>query len=217
MDSILSKVALLVGLVIGITVHECAHAWSANELGDPTARYQGRISLNPIVHLDPVGTMLMLYSLLVGFGIGWGKPTPVNPRYFKYGPRVGLALVSVAGPLSNILTAIVFALPLRLGIPLPGTLEIFLWFVVLANIGLAVFNLIPIPPLDGFSILMGILSQIRGWWSFQLTQWLRVVEAQGPLVFIFILMFDWMMPGPGILGTIMGPPIRLLYSLIVGA
>jgi len=116
LEDILSRIALLVGLVIGITVHECAHAWSANELGDPTARYKGRVTLNPIAHLDPMGSLLMLYSLLGGFGIGWGKPTPVNPLNLKYGPRLGLAIVSAAGPISNIVVAIIFAIPLRLGV-----------------------------------------------------------------------------------------------------
>ena len=134
MESILSKVALLIGLVIGITVHECAHAWSASELGDPTARYQGRVTLNPIAHLDPLGSLLMLYSMMIGFGIGWGKPTPVNPSNLKYGPRLGMAIVAVAGPLSNILVAIVFAIPLRvalqLDLPVSSGLLLFLFYVV---------------------------------------------------------------------------------------
>jgi Zn-dependent protease len=216
LESILSKVALLVGLVIGITVHECAHAWSANELGDPTARYQGRISLNPIVHLDPLGSLLMLYSLLAGFGIGWGKPTPVNPFNLRYGPYLGLAITSVAGPISNVLVAIIFAIPLRLGLPMPGELSVFVLYVIVANISLAVFNLLPLPPLDGFSILQGILSQIPGLWSYQVAQWFRLAASQGPLLFIGLLAVDWMIPGVGIFGMLMGPPFRFLFDLIVG-
>ena len=217
MESILSKIALLIGLVIGITVHECAHAWSANELGDPTARYQGRISLNPIVHLDPLGSLLMLYSMLVGFGIGWGKPTPVNPFNLKYGPRAGLAIVSVAGPLSNILVAIIFAIPLRLGLPMPGELSILLLYIIAANLSLTVFNLLPVPPLDGFSILAGILSQIPGLWSYQVAQSFRLVEAKGAFLLIGLLMLDWMLPGAGLFGAVMGPPFRFLFNLIVGS
>ena len=219
LDTILNTVALLVGLLIGITVHECAHAWTANQLGDPTARYLGRISLNPIVHLDPVGTLLMLFSLLSGFGIGWGKPTPVNPVYLKYGPRTGMALVAVAGPISNITVAVLFAIPWRLadlGLPLPGELATLIFFVVSANISLCIFNLLPIPPLDGFSVLVGILSQIRGRWSYQVIQWLRVVEAQGPLVLIAILAMSYVLPGPGILGRLMLPPYLMLRRLILG-
>ena len=216
MENILSKVALLVGLVIGITVHECAHAWSANELGDPTARYKGRVTLNPIAHLDPMGSLLMLYSLLGGFGIGWGKPTPVNPLNLRYGPRLGLAIVSAAGPISNILVAIIFAIPFRLGLSLPGELEILLFYIIVANISLCVFNLLPIPPLDGFSILRGILSQIRGLWSYQMAEAFRLIEVQGPLIFIGLLFVDWMLP-VSIFGTLMGPPFSALFKLIVGA
>ena len=126
---LLAKIALLVGVLIGITVHECAHAWTANKLGDPTARYLGRVTLNPLAHLDPLGTILMLYSVMIGFGIGWGKPTPVDPRYLKFGPRVGMAIVAIAGPISNIITAVVFAVPLRLAVgadlQLPGYLPCF--------------------------------------------------------------------------------------------
>lgn len=216
MEEILSKVALIVGLVIGITVHECAHAWSANELGDPTARYQGRITLNPLAHLDPLGSLLMLYSLLGGFGIGWGKPTPVNPVNLKYGSRMGLALVSVAGPISNVLVAVIFAIPVRLGLPMPGELSLLILYIIVANLSLTVFNLLPIPPLDGFSILTGILSQIPGLWSYQTAQFFRLVESQGPLLLLGVLALGWMVPGADIFGTLMGPPFRLLFSLIVG-
>lgn len=217
MESILSKIALLIGLVIGITVHECAHAWAANELGDPTARYQGRITLNPLAHLDPLGSVLMLYSMLIGFGIGWGKPTPVNPYNLRYGPRLGLAIVSVAGPISNILVAIIFAIPVRLGLPMPGELSLLLLYIIVANLSLTVFNLLPIPPLDGFSILAGIVSQIPGLWSYQVAQGFRLIETRGPLLLIGILVLDWMVPGVGLFGVLMGPPFRFLFNLIVGS
>ncbi len=218
---LLVKIALLIGVVIGITVHECAHAWSANKLGDPTARSLGRVTLNPLAHLDPLGTILMLYTVLIGFGIGWGKPTPVDPRYLKFGPRTGMAIVAIAGPISNILTAIIFAIPLRLtqsvALPLPGYLPVFLDAIIWANLGLAVFNVLPIPPLDGFSVLVGILSQIRARWSYELSHALNMVAAQGPLVLIAILMLSYALPIPGgILGVVMGPPLDLLHRLIVG-
>jgi Zn-dependent protease len=218
---ILDKLALLVGLLIGITVHECSHAWSASKLGDPTARSLGRVTLNPLAHLDPLGTLFMVYSLLGGFGFGWGKPTPVNPVYLKPDSRVGMALVAIAGPISNILVALVFAIPLRLtmvfGLPLPGELSLLLTYVILANISLAVFNVLPIPPLDGFSVLLGILSQIRARWSYEATHALTMLAAQGPLVLIAVLMLDYVIPGRGILGTVMLPPLRLLFRLIVGS
>src|SRR5512136_662814 len=96
----LSVAATLVGLVIAITVHECAHAWTADRLGDPTARYQGRVSLNPLVHLDPLGSVMILVTALLGTGIGWGKPTPVNPSRLRFGSRLGSGIVSLAGPVS---------------------------------------------------------------------------------------------------------------------
>lgn len=217
---LIQKLAFLVGLVIGITVHEASHAWSASRLGDPTARYQGRVTLNPLAHLDPLGSLMMLYSLLGGFGIGWGKPTPVNPLYLRYGPRTGLALVAIAGPISNILTAMVFAVPLRLapsmGIELPLGLMIFFYSIVMANLGLAVFNVIPIPPLDGFSVLLGLLSQIRQRWSHELSAQLHRLESYGPMVLLVVLMVDYAMPGRGILGTLIIPPLQLLSRLILG-
>jgi Zn-dependent protease len=218
---LLVKIALLVGVLIGITVHECAHAWTASKLGDPTARSLGRVTLNPLAHLDPLGTILMLYSVMIGFGIGWGKPTPVDPRYLKFGPRVGMAIVAIAGPISNIVTAILFAIPLRLtqsiDLSLPGYLPVFLDAIIWANLGLAVFNVLPIPPLDGFSVLLGILSQIRARWSYEVSHFLNMVASQGPLVLIAILMLSYALPIPGgILGAVMGPPLELLHRLIVG-
>jgi len=213
-----SSIAFLVALIIGVTVHECAHAWMANQLGDPTARLMGRISLNPVVHFDPLGALMMVIMAFRGFGIAWGKPTPVTPRYLRHGPRVGMGMVALAGPLSNLLLAAVVAVPLRVGLPLPGLLGLLVWTVVIANIGLAVFNLLPIPPLDGFSVLMGILSVIGARWAYGWSSTLARLEAQGMMVLFFVLMLDMVISRSGfsLLGTILGPPIELLTRLIVG-
>jgi Zn-dependent protease len=213
-----SSIAFLVALIIGVTVHECAHAWMANQLGDPTARLMGRISLNPVVHFDPLGALMMFIMAFRGFGIAWGKPTPVTPRYLRHGPRVGMGIVALAGPLSNLLLAAVVAVPLRVGLPLPGLLGLLVWTVVIANIGLAVFNLLPIPPLDGFSVLMGILSVIGARWAYGWSSTLARLEAQGMMVLFFVLMLDMVISRSGfsLLGTILGPPIELLTRLIVG-
>ncbi len=160
--------AFAVALITGIAFHEFSHAWAANELGDNTAARLGRLTLNPIKHLDPAGTILML---VVGFG--WGKPTPVADSRLKYGPIKGGALVALAGPASNFVFAVIAGIPLRLGLVesdfgtnIPALIEfgggedlvyLFLWFIVWLNILLGFFNLIPLAPLDGFSVLLGAL------------------------------------------------------------
>lgn len=210
----LTLVAFLFSLLIAIDVHECAHAWMANELGDPTARYQGRLSLNPLVHLDPWGTVAMLFSALSGFGIGWGKPVPVNPNYLRHGPRVGGAMVAAAGPLSNILLAIIVAVPVRLGVPVPGLLRLLI-VMASVNISLALFNLLPVPPLDGSSVLIGILSTIRALWAYRFVDALERIRTQGFMILFIVIMIDQILP-ISILGSILRPPYYILQRLILG-
>jgi len=213
--SLLETVAFLLSLLIAIDVHEFAHAWVANELGDPTARYQGRLSLNPLVHLDPLGTMMMLFSVFSGFGIGWGKPVPVDPRYLRKGPRVGMGMVAAAGPMSNLILAAIAAVPIRLGLSLPWSLLNLLLILISVNISIALFNLLPIPPLDGASILRGILSTIRARWAYQVSDALDRMQVQGPMIFLLLIVADQVLP-ISILGLILGTPYRLLYRLILG-
>ena len=213
--SFVDIVAFLLSLLIAIDVHEFAHAWMANELGDPTARYQGRLSLNPLVHLDPMGTMMMIFSVFYGFGIGWGKPVPVNPVYLRKGPRVGLGLVSAAGPLSNLVLAAIVAVPIRLRLPVPWSVVDLLLILISVNIGIGLFNLLPIPPLDGGSILQGILSIIRAPWAYRVSEALDRMQSQGYIIFILLIMADQILP-ISILGLILGAPYRLLYRLILG-
>lgn len=161
-DGIYTLLARCIILVAVIPLHECAHGWLAYKLGDPTAKTQGRLTLNPIRHFDPIGSALMLLA-----GYGWAKPVPVNPRYFKK-PRLGMALTALAGPVSNLLYGTALLILYRvLIILLPGSplyqssavfqilvygvLEI-LWSMVSINISLAVFNMLPVPPLDGSRI-----------------------------------------------------------------
>lgn len=145
-------------------IHEYAHALAADLLGDSTARDMGRLTLNPFVHIDMFGTILLPLMLLVGSGGGfmfaYAKPVPYNPyrlRNQKWGP----ALVGVAGPLSNIFLALIFSLVLRV-IGFEGPFSLFLYFIVIANIGLAVFNLLPIPPLDGSKLLYALFPHNLG-------------------------------------------------------
>ena len=157
-------------LLVAFPVHEFSHAWVAYKLGDSTARYQGRLSLNPIVHFDPIGGTILAISILVaGFGIGWAKPTPVNPYNLRYG-RKGETIVAVAGPISNLVMAAIVAIPLRIIISNPSmfativsnNVASFLFNVavlfVQIDVLLLIFNLLPIPPLDGWRGLLGLVD-----------------------------------------------------------
>lgn len=207
-------------LLSAISLHEFAHAWAAMKLGDRTAYYEGRVTLHPAAHLDPMGTMMMLVSALTGYGIGWGKPVPVNPYNLKYGPRVGGAITAAAGPISNILQAILWGIPLRLAVQ--GTLTLpdlafqFLFVGLWINIGLALFNLIPLYPLDGFSVIRGLLSLIRTRWADDVVNFLERLQPFAPMVLLALIFFDQALPGPGILGTILYVPAQKLAGLILG-
>jgi Zn-dependent protease len=162
-------------LLLSLTIHEAAHAWTAYRLGDPTARTLGRVSLNPVVHVDLIGTIVLpILAAISHFPIiGWAKPVPVNPRNFR-NPRRDFVLVAAAGPISNLLQALVAAILLRGAVALAqgdagGLLLNALRMAVEINLLLAFFNLIPVPPLDGGNVLLGLLppraalgfSQIR--------------------------------------------------------
>ncbi|HEX4383093.1 MAG TPA: site-2 protease family protein [Myxococcales bacterium] len=159
-----SRVALLVPVLFGLTVHEWAHAAAALHLGDDTAERQGRLTLNPLAHIDPVGTLLLP---LLGIPFGWAKPVPVEPNRFR--PEVslgqGLVLTAVAGPMANIVLALICAAALRL-LPVSGSMERLLLVSTRVNLGLAVFNLLPVPPLDGSRIVDGFLPyEWRSVWN----------------------------------------------------
>ena len=162
----LNLLYLLPILLISLTVHELAHGWIAYRLGDPTAKSRGRLTINPLKHLDPLGTAMFVGTyLLSGFVFGWAKPIPVSPYYFRNRQR-GMAVVGAAGPACNFLMAVLFGLILRFTYPVlagPGRIdtaivEILKVFVEI-NIVLGVFNLIPIPPLDGSRVLGGFLPR----------------------------------------------------------
>lgn len=163
-------IAAAIIILVAFPVHEFSHAYAAFRLGDSTARWQGRLTLNPVAHFDPIGgTLLALGAVLGGFLIGWAKPTPVNP-YNLRGGRRGEALVALAGPLSNLVLAVAVAIPLRIILANPdlvlavgsnaaalfvvGVVEFFM----VINIVLMIFNLLPIPPLDGWHVLLALVD-----------------------------------------------------------
>ncbi len=166
---LLSLLAVAIVLLVGFPVHEFSHAFAAFRLGDSTARWQGRLTLNPIKHFDPLGGLMLVISSISGFFIGWAKPTPVNPYNLRFGRR-GESIVALSGPLSNLIMAAVVAVPIRLIASNPGLRatidasaigsmvhDVALIFVVI-NGFLFMFNLLPIPPLDGWKVLIGLVD-----------------------------------------------------------
>jgi Zn-dependent protease len=207
---LLSKVTVIaVMLLVAFPIHEFAHAFAAYQLGDNTARYMGRMTLDPRAHFDPQGGLLMVISVMVGFGIGWAKPTPVNPMNLR-GGRWGEAIVSAAGPISNLVLAAAAALPLRymyatdMDLPI---LETILRFFILINLSLMIFNFLPIPPLDGSKVLFAFMSPQTAW------RVRPVLEQYGMLV-LFALIFLPFLGLPDVLGIVfrefLGPLMRLL-------
>ena len=215
--SALPLVATLLSLLVAITVHECAHAWSAAQLGDPTARLQGRVTLNPLAHLDPLGTVMMVITTLTGVGIGWGKPVPVSPWRLKFGSRRGNALVALAGPASNLLAAALVSLLLRLVLaltPLSRTAAFFFQALMMTNVVIAFFNLLPLPPLDGSSVLVGLLSLSRSNWAFQAIQFMDRLARYGFMLLIGLVLLSQFLR-LNLLGWAVVTPARWVYSLLL--
>ena len=206
----------VVAVVLGVTIHEFSHAFVAYRLGDPTAAELGRVSLNPVVHFDPLGAMMMLFLILGYAPIAWGKPVPINTFRIKGGRR-GLAWSSMAGPLSNLLLASVFAIPAQLGL-LDGASSAVVDLVntvIVINIGLAAFNFIPLPPLDGFNTLSGLLP--NGWVT-------PMERLRGPanVALMILIILPWAASqlrlfnlDINVLGAMVGPLIQLFQRLLL--
>jgi len=190
-------------LLISLTIHEAAHAWTADKLGDPTARRLGRVSLNPLVHIDPIGTVLL--PLIAAFShlplIGWAKPVPVDVRNLRHHRR-DFMLVAAAGPISNLLQAVVWAVVLRALALNPDHIATgFLQEAVLINLLLAFFNLIPIPPLDGGNVALGLLPP-------QLARPYSQLRQYG-FILLYILMFT------GVASSLIMPPTIFFLRLLL--
>jgi Zn-dependent protease len=211
-------VAVAVMLVIGFPVHEFMHAWAAHKLGDDTARWQGRLTLDPRTHFDPMGGTLLVLSALFssGFFLGWAKPTPVNPMNLRGGPK-GEALVAVAGPLSNLVLAAVVAVVFRVLLAnadalldatsfqlINGALNVTFYFVMI-NVSLFVFNLLPVPPLDGWRALLGLVPPRTNWQ-------LRTLEARYALVIPIIFLAFIFIGG----SRIISPIVARILDVLVG-
>jgi Zn-dependent protease len=212
MDSIVSILFYAPPILLALTVHEYAHGWVAYKYGDPTAKYAGRLTLNPLAHLDFLGTIMLFLIHL-----GWAKPVPVNP-YNLRNPKRDMMWVSFAGPGANLLTALICGLIIRFFGFLPlgmdyrtSLLGIFLQMVAVGlviNVVLAIFNLIPIPPLDGSKILMGLLPP-------QYEQQFAQLERFGPFLLIFLVLVPSMM-GINILWMVIQPFVSFFSFLFAG-
>ena len=196
---------LIVILLFSVVIHEVSHGAVANYLGDPTAKYAGRLTLNPLKHIDPIGSILVPLFLVIiqsPFLVGWAKPVPINPYNFR-DQKYGSAKVALAGPASNLAIAIFFGLILRF-VPIGGSasgLSFMFSYIVFINILLAVFNLIPVPPLAGHHILFSFLPYSLQSVKVFLTQY-------GTFILLFILFF---------LFRFIMPIITWIFTLIVGS
>jgi Zn-dependent protease len=195
-------------ILFALTVHEWAHAYTADRLGDPTARLMGRMTLNPLAHLDLFGTIAIV---LIGFG--WAKPVPVNPNNLR-DPRRQMMWIAAAGPASNLAQALLFGLLFQFvhaggsGAVGDGFFIRMISYGVFINCALAVFNLIPVPPLDGSKIIYGL-------WPGMTAEAVFKLERYGPAVLMGLIFFGFL-TGYSVLWSIMGPPVHLLTGLLSG-
>jgi len=204
--TIAGVISRIITLVIAFTIHELAHAVTALQLGDETPRRMGRVTLNPLAHLDPLGSILLIFA-----GFGWAKPVQVNPYNLRPGPQLGMGIVAAAGPISNFVMAALAAIPFRLGFNpdiggggiFPSLGDFLLEFIYI-NLLLMLFNLIPLPPLDGSKILRAVAP--RQWDSI-----LNPLEQYGPLLLMALVFL-----GGRFLGILVGQPALTILRALVG-
>jgi Zn-dependent protease len=194
----------LFALIIAIPVHEFAHALSAVNNGDDGPRRDGRLSLLPWDHFDPVGALCCAMTAIFGFGLGWGKPVMVNPGVLK-NPKWGMCKIAAWGPTSNLLLAIAFALPLRFGWTTDGPAAALLLECVQVNLALMLFNLIPVGPLDGAKVLVAFLPENQ---AFEFSRFMQ----QWGMILLFLMIFA----GRGVLSVLIGVPMMQIMRLLLG-
>jgi Zn-dependent protease len=203
--------ARIITLIVAVTVHEFAHAWSAYQLGDPTAARLGRITLNPVAHFDPIGFLGMMMIAIGWPAFGWGKPVPVNPNLVR-GHKSGMAITAAAGPISNVIMATLVVIPIRFGgIEPTGYGAVLVEQFIFVNLLLAAFNMIPIPPLDGSKILAGFLPNF--WYPY-----IARMEQYAFAGLLVLILVNRQFAGSGrdIIGTMYFPVFDFLRSTIVG-
>ena len=200
-------ITLVILFFTSMPIHEWAHAWTANRLGDDTAAMRGRLTINPLAHLDPVGTISLLF-----FGFGWGRPVPVAPYRLRGNRRFSWALVSIAGPLSNVVMAMLAAIPFRMGwvslyvrtnsiLSLQSILVQFIYI----NLLLAIYNLIPIPPLDGSRVLAWLLP----------SSWARVLDKIEQIGGMGMMLILYLLSRLGITGLIITPVFNFIINALL--
>jgi len=207
-----SLISAVITLVVALTFHEFAHAWVAKMFGDDTAERAGRLTLNPLAHLDPIGSLMLIF---VGFG--WAKPVPINPYAIRRSGKAALLLVSIAGPLANFFLAILAAIPLRLNLfPVQVTSSnvlptpfMFLYYFLFTNLALMIFNLLPIPPLDGHEILSFLLPADLA------ASWERFGSQYGIYILITLLMIAPLL-GFDFVRLVMQPVIKFISGVLLG-
>lgn len=197
----LAGIILAFSLIMSLTVHEFFHALVADKLGDPTSRMRGRLSLNPMAHLDPLGTVALLISFF-----GWAKPVPVDPYNFE-NPKRDMALVALAGPASNFIIALIFAVLFHLTAGTDSILPSIFSLIVQINLGLGIFNFVPVAPLDGSKIILSILPN-------DLAYEYENMMAQYGFIILLAMIFPWYQ-GTSPISFLVGPIIRFFTQILL--